>query len=108
VTNEATETPAFCDRQALRALPIRRTTMATARVPQPMAVDGVVEVVAASRTLVVRPVKRAGYAWTLWMQAHLALVERPWADLPEARGPGSRFISRGEPGGELEFAVQVL
>ena len=32
------------------------------------------------------------------MQAHLALVERPWADLPEARGPGSRFISRGEPG----------
>ena len=44
-----------CVLRQAKPLPIRRTAMATARVPQPMAVDGVVEVVAAS-TLVVRPV----------------------------------------------------
>ena len=37
------------------------------------------------------------------MQAHLALVERPWADLPEARGPGSRFISTASPRLEFRF-----
>jgi hypothetical protein len=89
---ETTESPAFAQ------FPYRRPRVPAAGIPQPMAVDALVEVVSPSRTLVVRPAKRGGYAWTLWMHAHLALVERPGANLPEATGPGSRFISRGQAG----------
>jgi hypothetical protein len=80
------------------------TATATTRVPQPLAVDGVVYNDVGSRTLFVRlPDAASGHARSLWRQAHQALLraeQSGWAanGAPPLYAHGKSNIAHGLPG----------